>query len=44
MSEKIVDYDLIKNKVTNFENEIKYKDSIINYLESLLKKQKSNIN
>jgi hypothetical protein len=44
MSDKLVECDLIKNKATNLENEIRYKDSIINYLESLLKKKKSKKN
>jgi hypothetical protein len=36
----MLDYDLVKNKLTNYENELKYKDSIISYLESLLKNSK----
>jgi hypothetical protein len=37
VNEKLKDLQLTKNKNVNLENEIKYKESIISYLETLLK-------
>jgi len=39
-NDKLKEFDLVKNKKINFENELKYKESIINYLETLLKSNK----
>jgi hypothetical protein len=36
LNEKIKDYELLKNKNSNLQNEIKYKESLIGYLETLL--------
>lgn len=36
LNEKVKDLDLAKNKTTNLGNELRYKDSIISYLETLL--------
>jgi hypothetical protein len=41
-NDKLKEFELLKNKKINLENELNYKESIINYLETLLKSNKIN--
>lgn len=42
MNDKTIEIDFLKTKCAKMENEIRYKESIIIYLENILKTNKSN--